>query len=925
MSLNRQVQNLLYAPDLYRAILIELEFTVNFTNRLNFNDPIINGMFHLNRTSRTALGGDKSFNHEMLRAFRLLSNEAGGKANGTGLLVLTLSSLYASLLMANHQNRDLRHLLLMKIVTYYDYYLAEVDHNNPYQCISALTQEEMDYLAKQMQNPQATRQSIAPKRFVALPSFALTSALFKYVYRYLHQNNNIYDQQALLDIFDLYMSSFSYVAFTMGLGACYHASLRKLGLESKAPFWYFRFDRTDQQTRTLNYIVDNFIFGESAYGSPDDFYNLGRLFASSGLELHEFANTLDRTGVVGCFPRHESEKEFFSEQVARQAESYPEAFNFIVTSLEKAYARLLQTMQDLRAAQTNPADRANEPYVETVKDPELNLDYVIDLNSYVRNEDKLYFANYVYHLADIYTNCTELPDYIKVDYSSPELRKIFVDYYVDQENTPLVPAFIDPQGQALTKCELIDHTVSLPSELTPEQQELVASLQPSLAQKDFSLHLAKGAEYTQQYQAKAQTIVQAYLLRAQITYQQKMSAYDPEALEIAQNLIVAQLQKGKAPRMDAYTKYYHNMLAPEYKKGLLARVNNNVLVSTQALLNDELNKDELELAIMAQTPIDIEKKGNPNPEDIAQTRTLLDQEAKSLMLSSVVKANNEAEEYLATIQYVERIAREREQQITQHWVQELANNGIKATEGSDIGNLLERAGFSPAKQLEIIQSTINKKQQRNLAKLTATKSGIPSAFTSRNNGLLGNLGLAAGTNPIAAALSAAASSVGNPLLAGKAPISQVLTANNPNNTFARGLTANKLTSASKADATAAKLATAVNNFAQVAISNAANQAQAINLAMNPAASTAASAATAATTATASTATTSPAGDSANSLGTPASRLANLNRENTTDAQNLAANHLHSTNEKPAPVNTPKTPEARIMRASRSSRKKAKGK
>lgn len=462
-----------YASELQRALLVELEFTVNFTNRLNFNDPIINAMFHMNRAvylPKTL--EDKSYNHDMKHAFRLLPNE-NNKANGTGLLVLTFSSLYASLLMAKSDDRDLRHILLMKIVTYYDYYLREVDVNNRYNSVPSLTQSEFNEFVQAMAQTDATRSSIFPTTFRAdrEDHFALTAAVFKFVFAYLHREHNIYDQQRVLDVLDYYLRSFSYVALTLGIGACYHATIRKYGLQSQAPFWYFKFDFTDQQTRTISHITDTLLFNTSQF-PVENYYELGRQFAASKLTLEQFSNQhVKNVGVFGCIPRSQKQIPFFQEHIRLQQQNYPHSIEFIQDRLRKAYAKPLATMQELRERHLDSVTNLDNPATlqKTPYDPELNLRYIIDLNSYLENEDPLYFANNVYHFADIYTDCLKLPDYVPADYNSPSLPPVNIEYFLDNLGNPVSPAFVDPEQNA---AEVSGVELALVEHFSPNFEEL---------------------------------------------------------------------------------------------------------------------------------------------------------------------------------------------------------------------------------------------------------------------------------------------------------------------------------------------------------------------------------------------------------------------------------------------------------------------
>ncbi|WP_147397139.1 hypothetical protein [Psittacicella gerlachiana] len=616
-----------YSPDLYRSILIELEFTVNFTNRLNFNDPIVNSVFHLNRTARNLkLPIEKSYNHDVVKAFRMQQTEGKSKANGTGLLVLTFSSLYASLLMANHQDRDLRHLLLMKIVTFYDFYLSEVDPTNPYVNVSALTTGEFNQLVAQMQDPQKNHKDIIPERFQGLPLFSLTSALFKYVYNYLCSEHNIYRQQRILDALDLYMSSHSYVAFTLGLGATYHASMRKLGLESQAPFWFFKFDFTDQQTRTLNYITDNFIFNE-ALGDPESYYELGRLFAQSKMPLHEFARSVKSLGVMSAFPREPESKEFYQEHIAKQQANYPESFHFIVDSLRKAYARVLSVMVQLRAQQQDPEEQGDSTLV-TEKDPAMNLDMVLDLNSYLgENNDQLYFANQIYHLADIYTNCNELPDFVPIDYNSPTLLPVNVDCYQDDRNSVFVPAFVDLGTQALAPVILKPANAVLSVNLNREQKKFANDmLKKQAGVLGYHCLVQNAPAFQELYKAQAQQVKEQIELMSFAgeklifaNYTEQQLAYIDEVYKQALASCIAETKQ------DSKAKYFlTNELLPKQRKGLLTFATNNQVIPLSELLEPSVNyQDEYALLQALQTERDLKFRGQASVEHLAEIDQLL--------------------------------------------------------------------------------------------------------------------------------------------------------------------------------------------------------------------------------------------------------------------------------------------------------------
>ncbi|RIY33629.1 hypothetical protein CJP74_01180 [Psittacicella melopsittaci] len=629
-----------YAPDLYRAILIELEFTVNFTNRLNFNDPIVNSIFHLNRTINSQKHGrEKSFNHDSNRAFRLVNTE-GKKAYSTGLLVLTFSSLYASLLIANNDDRDLRHIILMKMVTYYDYYLTEIDTKNAFANVEALNLNEIDYMAEKMRDPNNGFEQIAPERYKKFPPFVLTSAMFKFVFAYLHKEHNIYNQQRILDLLDLYMSSYSYIAFSLGLGACYHASLAKIDLESQAPFWFFRFDLTDQHTRSLSYIVDHYVYNPEL-GLPENYYKLGRLFANSGKPLHEFARSVKHLGTLACFPRREEQKEFFQEQINKQKQNYPESFNFIVDSLRKAYARILHTMEELREKQQDPNQGINPTF--TSKDPELNLDAVIDLNSYLKNkDDPLYFANHVYHLADIYTNCTELPDYVAIDYNSPDLLDVFIDSYGDEQGSVYVPAFVEPKAQALAPVVLQHAHSVLAEDLNSEQQEFVKKMISLQTSQTQALDLAQDyAPQVQAYQENVAKVLDEYTAMRSLRIRQREQKYTPEQLEFLKEAYKNAFANYSQRKKGNKEKYFlASEVLPQNRVGALKNVKAKIKVSLSELLTPTFaHQDKLALVAKAQSQKDRQFRGKATPEGFGQIDKLL--EAKQTKPESAGRPNLE--------------------------------------------------------------------------------------------------------------------------------------------------------------------------------------------------------------------------------------------------------------------------------------------
>ncbi|RIY33884.1 hypothetical protein CKF54_02015 [Psittacicella hinzii] len=593
-----------YKEDLFRAILIELEFTVNFTNRLNFNDPVVNSIFHLNRTLRSNnYPLEISYNNDMARAFRLLNaSETKNQATGTGLLVLTFSSLYASLLISNNKDRDLRHILLMKIVTYYDYYLNEVDKANSFVNVPALTAREFDELARKMQDANNGIAEITPARFTNLPRFALTSAIFKYVFAYLHSENNIFRQQKVLDVLDVYMSGYSYLAFSLGVGTAYHASFRKLGLVSQAPFWYFKFDYTDQQTRTLNYIVDNFIFNEKFGTNADEFYKLGRLFTQSDLPLNEFAQNLDHLSVLGCFPREAEQLSFYQEHIAQQAAKYQSNYveNF-VPSLRRAYARLLETMQALRQAQ-------QDEHQVVEKDPELNLDLIIDLNSYLVNDDPLYFANHVYHLADIYTNYSELPDYVALDYSSPQLLPVKLDCYTDQAEQTFVPAFLGFGEERLAPVVVRKDNEIFVANLTEEQTTFIRQILE--AQMPEHTLIADQAPWLAKFSQNALPKLEAYKKMRNAKEENYFKNFTAEQLEVISGAYNQALEKtvetlAQRDKVNPLKYFLSNELPPHQKSGILNHVGNNVLVPLVAMLEPKVDfSDELALVQSIQTEHD---------------------------------------------------------------------------------------------------------------------------------------------------------------------------------------------------------------------------------------------------------------------------------------------------------------------------------